>query len=90
MLKLKMTQPSQSEWGFPCILVRKPPEKSKLQPSASKICGGQSSPLQCDTRGWLWMLSAKEKYVQNVTWSVDTGKIPLDSQIDTKLHSVYT
>ena len=32
MLKLKITQPSQSEWGSPCILVCEPPEKGKLQP----------------------------------------------------------
>ena len=29
MLKLKIIQP---EWCFPCILVRKPPEKGQLQP----------------------------------------------------------
>ena len=27
-----MIQPSKSEWGSPCILVRKPPEMGKLQP----------------------------------------------------------
>ena len=32
MLKLKIIQPSQSEWCSPCILVRTPPEKGKLQP----------------------------------------------------------
>ncbi|KAL9952627.1 hypothetical protein ACROYT_G039903 [Oculina patagonica] len=32
MLKLKIIQPSHSEWGSSCILVRKPPEKGKLQP----------------------------------------------------------
>ena len=32
MLKLKIIQPSQSESGSPCILVRKHPEKGKLQP----------------------------------------------------------
>ena len=31
MLRLKIIQPSHSEWGSPCILVRKPPEKGKLQ-----------------------------------------------------------
>ena len=32
MLKLKIIKPNQSEWGFACIMVRKPPEKGKLQP----------------------------------------------------------
>ena len=32
MLKRKIIQPSQSERGFPCIPVRKPPEIGKLQP----------------------------------------------------------
>ena len=32
MRKLKIVQPSQSEWGSPCILVRKPPKKGQLQP----------------------------------------------------------
>ena len=39
-----------------------------------------------------WMLSAEEKYLQNVTWSVDTGKFQSDShdQINTKMHSAQT
>jgi len=32
MLKLKIIQPSHSEWCSPCILVHKPPEKGQLQP----------------------------------------------------------
>ena len=32
MLKIEMIQPSKSEWGSLCILVRKPPEMGKLQP----------------------------------------------------------
>ena len=50
MLKLKIIQPSQSEWGFPCILVRKPPEKGKLQPPRFVV---DYRRLNSDTRRWL-------------------------------------
>lgn len=32
MLKLKIIEPSKSEWGTPCIIVRQPVESGQVQP----------------------------------------------------------
>ena len=45
--------------------------------------------LSCPSQPF-WMPSAKGKYLQNLTWSVVTGKFPSASPINIKLHFVHT
>lgn len=68
MLKLKIIEPSNSEWGAPCILVRKPPENGVEQPPRFVV----------DYRG-LNSVTRSDGYpipsVANVLDSVSQGKV---------------
>ncbi|KAL9964122.1 hypothetical protein ACROYT_G027706 [Oculina patagonica] len=96
MLKLKIIQPSHSEWGSPCILVRKPPEMGKLQPPRfvvdyrrlNSVTQGDGYPIPSISA--FLMLLAKEKFWRTVTWPVVTDKFLSGNRIKTKLHFVHT
>ena len=80
MLKLRIIQPSTSEWASPCILVRKPPIKGVPQTprfvvdyrNLNSVTVGDGYPIPSVDN--IWMRFGTANTLVNWTLLVGTGK----------------